>query len=72
MSAREYLDTMYTVDNAEGKDINESHSSTNLNGYFPRIKTLNNSILAKNQLLVNAATDLTQDKAELEVASAGR
>ena len=43
----------------------------NLQGYFPRIKALNNKIQAESELLANIAQDLTKYKADLAVADAG-
>jgi hypothetical protein len=43
----------------------------NLQGYFPRIKALNNKIQTESELLTNIAQDLTKYKADLAVAEAG-
>jgi hypothetical protein len=61
---------MYVLDGAEGPDAGEEESY-NLQGYFPRIKALNNKIQEKNEFLLSTAKDLTKYKAELEVAEAG-
>ena len=41
IGANQYLETLYSLDDASGKDIDESHTSYNLKGYFPRVKTIN-------------------------------
>lgn len=66
-----YLNTMYVINGAEGPDIPDSQKTYNLQGYFPRIKNLNNLIQDKNEILINTAKDLTKYKADLEVAEAG-
>lgn len=66
-----YLNTMYVVDGQSGPDVN-SGTEYNLQGYFPRIKALNNLIQEQNEILINTAKDLTQYKAELETAEAGK
>ena len=76
MDDRNYLDTLYVIDGAEGPDngiwtSGVSDGTLNLQGYFPRIKALNNKIQAESELLANIAQDLTQYKADLAVAGAG-
>lgn len=66
-----YLEDVYVVDGAIGKDINEDHEEWNSKGYLPRIKALNVEIQNNNELFVQISQDLTQALAELEVASAG-
>lgn len=80
LDATNYLNTLYKVDGAAGGDITPwpentaeeiKKKGTNLIGYFPRIKKINNELTKLNEKLVNLETDLTQYKAELEVAKAG-
>lgn len=69
LDARDYFETTYVQDGALGPDV--GGKGLNLNGYFPRIKGLNNLIEEKNEILSNTAKDLTQYKAKLKVAEAG-
>jgi hypothetical protein len=82
MNDREYLDTLYVIDDAKGPDYLlwydgdnpgpiTNNNTPNLQGYFPRIKALNNKIQTESELLVNIAQDLTKYKADLAVAEAG-
>lgn len=82
MNDREYLDTLYVIDGAEGPDYllwyDEDNpgpvgdkAEPNLQGYFPRIKALNNKLQTESELLANIAQDLTKYKADLAVAEAG-
>jgi hypothetical protein len=71
MNARDYLETIYIWNNkAAGPDIAET-TGINLQGYYPRIKALNEKLEERNEVLVNTAKDLVQYKAELETATAG-
>lgn len=80
LNATSYLNTLYKIDGAAGGDIApwaentseaDKKNGTNLIGYFPRIKKINNAITKLNEELINLETDLTQYKAELEIAKAG-
>lgn len=68
MDPSEYLTTNYYLDGAIGEDINEEDTTTNLNGYFIRLKQLNNDILPLNQEIIGLQSDLVSEKAKLEVA----
>ena len=71
MNARDYLETIYIWnDKALGPDI-AGTIGLNLQGYYPRIKALNEQIEEKNEILINTAKDIVQYRAELEVATAG-
>jgi hypothetical protein len=70
MDDREYLDTLYAIEGAEGPDYLlwydgdvpgpvDYKAEPTLQGYFPRIKALNNKIQTENELLANIAQDLT-------------
>ena len=69
--ARSYLDTIYVMNGAKGADINGDPTDTNLQGYFPRIKKINNKIAKLQDLYNNASRDLAVYKAELETAVTG-
>lgn len=71
LSARDYLDTLYSWDGAKGKDISDQHQDYNLKGYFPRIKNLNAKIAAASSVLVNKLKDETTLSAKQQVAEAG-
>lgn len=79
MNASEYLKSNYVLDGAKGEDaslwkssaITWDGTSTNLQGYFPRLKAINNILKKETDLLLNAAKDLTQYEAEYEIADAG-
>jgi hypothetical protein len=43
-----YLNTLYKSDGAVGADVGVS-GNTNLNGYFLRLKNLNNRIIENNE-----------------------
>ena len=49
----------------------EEGDNLSLNGYFPKIKNINNLLLDKSFLLNNVATDLVKYKADFELAEAG-
>jgi predicted nucleic acid-binding Zn-ribbon protein len=71
MNARDYLETIYIWNNdAVGPDI-AGTTGINLQGYYPRIKALNEKLEERNEVLTNTAKDLVQYKAELETATAG-
>lgn len=69
LNAKDYLETTYVQDEASGSDV--GGGTLNLNGYFPRIKRLNNLIEEKSEILSNTAKDLTQYKAKLKMAETG-
>ena len=56
----------YYMTGATGPDLGEGHSAENynLNGYYPRLKTLNNLLLPINQSIINLNADLTTLHAE--------
>jgi hypothetical protein len=60
LNESDYNNTLYTEESTEG-----------LNGYFPRLKRLNNEIISANKGLLNITSDLTKYKAQYEVAKAG-
>lgn len=77
MPADEYLTTNYYLDNAQGPDhslwedeIVANSDEYNINGYFPRLKKINDSILPINEEIIGLQADLVKRKAELEVAEA--
>ena len=77
MSADEYLTTNYYLNDAQGPDhslweggIVVDNDEYNINGYFPRLKKINDSILPINEEIIGLQADLVKRKAELEVAEA--
>jgi hypothetical protein len=45
MDAKDYLKTLYSMKDAHGDDIPSDKGKnlgTNINGYFPRLKSINN------------------------------
>jgi hypothetical protein len=77
MKADEYLTTNYYMTSAEGPDSalwknNEVTNSTtfNLNGYFPRLKKINEAIIPLNQEIIGLNADLVKENAKKEVAEA--
>ena len=77
MKADEYLTTNYYMTSAAGPDSalwknNEVINSTtfNLNGYFPRLKKINEAIIPLNQEIIGLNADLVKENAKKEVAEA--
>jgi hypothetical protein len=79
MDASDYLNIVYHIDGAEGPDaelwknsegqnygVTPSDDYT-LNGYFPRIKMLNDALVPINTELIGLNTDLLEQNAEKEV-----
>ena len=72
MSARDFLETNYVInENSKGKDLNSSDTEFTLQGYFPRLRQLNNKIDNKSAILTEISQDLVQYNANLQVAQAG-
>lgn len=57
MDVSDYLDTVYSYEGAEGKDLNEDSENWRLNGYNPRIKNLNNQIREAEDNYININSD---------------
>jgi hypothetical protein len=77
MHAASYLDSNYMLTNAKGPDSAlwadgyiENANNFSINGYFPRIRKINDAIIPLNEELVGLRADLVQRKAELELADA--
>lgn len=70
MSATDYVNTLYKLDGANGKDINENHTKYNLNGYFPRLRAINDKIIIENEKLSGIAIELLKYKANFDVSDA--
>jgi hypothetical protein len=86
MKADEYLATNYYMTDAKGpdgvlwkekdsngilKDVSMTTDSTyTLNGYFPRLKKINEAIMPLNQEIVGLNADLVKENAKKEVAEA--
>ena len=67
MDAKDFFNTNYELDGAIGPDLNNS-TEYNLNGYFPRIKTINDQLLPINEEIIGLQSDLVKKKADFEVA----
>lgn len=78
MDVDDYLDTAYKFNNSKGPDsiLHEGYveqsslDETTLNGYFPRLKKINEAMLPITEELIGLNADLVQAKAKLEVAEA--
>jgi hypothetical protein len=86
MDTNDFLDTVYYIDGAQGKDgelwkikndegaLIDGYVTTddtyNLNGYYQRIKKINDAILPINEELIGLNADLLEKKAKLEVEEA--
>lgn len=70
LDADDYLNELYYTQDAEGKDIDAAHTNTNIKGYFPRLKALNNKLVDINDKMSGLSQELLQLKAEREVAEA--
>jgi hypothetical protein len=79
MGAEEYLHTNYYLTGGQGPDYElwassggyvTQASEPNLNGYFPRLKKINEAIIPINKEIIGLNSDLVQRRAELEVAKA--
>jgi hypothetical protein len=77
MPVDDFLDTVYYLDGAAGEDAElwgeggavepASGVDTTLNGYYPRIKKLNDAIIPINEDLIGLNQELVEKKAQLEV-----
>lgn len=77
MNTHDYIDTMYKIDGAEGPDVDDT-PSYNIQGYFPRIRTINDQLLDKideeivlKQRLLKLNSDLEVQKAKQSAAASG-
>jgi hypothetical protein len=62
MNTDDYFNLIYDKTGATGPDLGQEHTKEdfNLNGYFPRIKELNEKIIDKNEEIIALSTDLTE------------
>lgn len=67
LDARDYIDEVYDMTGAEGKDRDETHARYNLQGYFPRVKAINNKIIPINEEIIGLSTDLNTLNADKAV-----
>lgn len=70
LNARDFLEEIYITSGAVGPDLGNG-AEYNLRGYYSRIKNLNKKIQDENDVLINIAKDITQYKADLEIAESG-
>lgn len=82
LKADDYLNELYYTAGASGLDIEyqrykedpsykiEYNTDTNIKGYFPRLKALNNQLVEINEQMSGLSQELLQLKAEREVAEA--
>jgi hypothetical protein len=77
MNAHDYIDAMYKIDGAEGPDVDDA-TSYNIQGYFPRIRAINDQLLDKideeivlKQRLLKLNSDLEVQKAKQSAAASG-
>ena len=79
MDVNNYLTTNYYLDDAVGNDAAlwtgeitapSGTQQTNINGYFPRLKKINDAILPLNEEVIGLSADLVQEEAKKEVAEA--
>lgn len=70
INAREYLEELYSTEGAKGADIRVSDDSTNLNGYFLRLRAINDKMNNCIALIDGATDGLVQLKAEEAVEEA--
>lgn len=79
MDVNSYLTTNYYLDGAKGNDAAlwtgevstpTGSEQTNINGYFPRLKKINDAILPLNEEIIGLRADLVQEEAKKEVAEA--
>lgn len=70
LGADDYLNELYFMEGAIGQDIDPTHDNTNLKGYFPRIKLINNRLTTLSEEITGLSQELLQLKAEREVATA--
>lgn len=77
MNTEDYLNTVYYMDGAKGSDAVlwndptkvQNDTDFTLNGYYQRVKKINDTLLPINEELVGLNADLVQQKADLEIAS---
>lgn len=72
MNARDHLDTMYTTNDAIGKDRDPSHTTTNAIGYYPRLRAINDNLDSFTETIAALNTGLIRLKADAEVEKAAK
>ena len=77
MDSQEYFTTNYYLNGAQGKDATlwdgqVADGDFNLNGYFLRIKKINEAIKPISEQLSNLSLEIIKVKEQIEVATAGR
>ena len=76
MDTEDFLQTAYYIDGAEGPDAElwngqvSNSNNFNLNGYYPRIKKINDTLKPISQELIGFDADLVEKRAQLEVEEA--
>lgn len=70
LNARDYLDLVYDKTGATGPDLGAGHETEayNLQGYFPRLKDLNNQIISLNEDIIDLNAELVELEARKTVA----
>ena len=67
LNARDHLDSLYSLDGAQGEDIPDSTEGTNCLGYYLRMRALNNKMDEVIELSTNCNNGLITLKAKAEV-----
>lgn len=67
LNARDHLDSLYSLDGAQGEDIPDSTEGTNCLGYYPRMRALNDKMDEVIELSTNCNNGLITLKAKAEV-----
>lgn len=70
MDKDEYLELCYSTDGQKGPDVSDEDKTYNLNGYYNRIKVLNEKLRDENNTLNNMAADLSELSANYQSAQA--
>lgn len=71
MDVNDYLDTVYYYEGARGADLDAEEQEWTINGYYPRIRELNNQILDLNKEYINISEDYTILMQNYTIAEAG-
>lgn len=71
LAAADWNTIVYDLAGAQGKDLDPAATTTNSNGYYVRLATINEQITYYNEGLINRSVALSKAKAEQTVASNG-
>lgn len=71
LDTTQFTNHLFNQGDAKGKDISEFDDELNLQGYFPRLRKLNDKIIALDQEKDGVSSDFNSLNAKLEIAKQG-